>query len=103
MPSLKDELVALIDGSLSITALSDNDQKAVKERLLALPKEEMEKAVTVLRNEQQEQYQQMKGLVDKIEEASRNLKKTFMKEREKHESAESEKNADALMDKLNNI
>lgn len=45
----------------------------------------------------------MKGLVDKIEAASLDLKKTFMKEREKHETAQSDKEADDLMQQIKNI
>lgn len=100
---LTTELEVLIDGSLSIATLSEEQQQVARERLLSLPEEEMKRAVEVLRKEQQDQYKQMKSLVDKIEEASRNLKKTFMKEREKHEAAQSDEKADALMKKLNKM
>lgn len=49
MASLKDELTALIDGSLSIAALGDKEQKAVRDRLLALPEEEMKKPLKCFR------------------------------------------------------
>lgn len=103
MDPLYDELVALIDASLSIASLSEEDQQAVKERLLALPEAEMQQAVQVLRREQRQQYESMKGLVDKIEEASRDLKKSFLKEREKAENAESDQKASELMQKLDDI
>ncbi len=101
--SLQDELQELIESSLSIATLSDDNQAALKKRLLALPEDEMRRVVEVLRGEQKQQYEAMKGLVQKIENASTTLKKTFLKEREKEETKQSDQKADQLIKKLDDM
>jgi len=100
--ALRDELITLIDSSLSIATLSEKNRAQLKKNLLSLPPEEMEQAAETLRQEQREQYQSMKGLVQKIEEASKNLKKTFLKDREKEELKDSDANAQQLLKELDN-
>jgi|WetSurMetagenome_2_1015567.scaffolds.fasta_scaffold778221_1 hypothetical protein len=103
MPSLKEELVELMESSLSIASMEKDAKARFKERLLALPENEMAEAVKALHRERQEQYEKMKGLVDKIEESGKNLKKTFLKEREKDEKKDADDQARNLMDKLDGI
>jgi hypothetical protein len=103
MLSLKEELVSLIESSLSIASMEKEDKAKFCEKLQNLPELEMEEAVKALRIEQKEQYESMKGLVDKIETASKNLKKTFLQEREKDDKKDSDAKADNLMDKLDEI
>ena len=103
MLSLKEELVELMESSLSIASMEQEDKAQFKTRLLNLPEKEMIKVVKALRQEQKEQFESMKGLVSQIEEASRNLKKTFLKEREKDEKNNSDKEAKKLMQKLDDM
>ena len=103
MPTTKDELLTLIESSLSVSSLDEKSKADLKERLLNLPEKEMQDVIEVFRQEQKEQYESMKGLVQQIEEASRNLKKTFLIEREKDEKKDSDAQADNLMDKLDGI
>ncbi len=105
MPTMttQQELEQLIESSLSIASLDDENKSKLKARLLGLPEKEMQQIIKALRREQEEQFEKMKGLVDQIEEASKNLKKTFLKEREKDEKKDSEAQADEMMKNLDEI
>lgn len=103
MPSIKDELIALIEASATIAALTEEDRTLLTTRLLALDEAGMQKAVDFLKEEQKAQQEAMKDLVSKIETASRNLKKMFLKDKERKDDKETGAKAEALMEELKNI
>ena len=103
MPNLKDELIALIEASATIAALTEDDRTLLTTRLLALDEAGMQKAVDCLKEEQKAQQEAMKDLVSKIEAASRNMKKLFLKDKEHHEQKDTATKTDALMEELDKI
>lgn len=103
MVSIKNELNNLIESSVTIAALPDEDRELLVTKLLSLSEDEMQQAVDLLKEEQKQQYDAMKNLVKKIESASNNLKKRFLQEKEKHEKKDSNDKAAELMEELNNI
>lgn len=103
MSTIKDELKTLLESSVTVAALSEEDRKLLTDKLMSLNEDEMKQAIALLLEEQKSQMVAMKEMVKKIELAGNNLKKLFLKDKEKKEEKETGAQAEALMEELKNM
>jgi len=97
---LQKELKRLIAISISIQSLPVIYRAAVSKELMELDEEHMASMVDILLDEQEKQRDKTATLVDEIEAAAKDLKKAFLKEREKDEVEESTEKASDLLEEL---
>ncbi len=103
MSNIKDELKTLLESSVTVAALSEEDRKLLTDKLMSLSEDEMQQAIALLLEEQKSQMEAMKEMVKKIELASNNLKKVFLKEKERHDQKNTATKTDALLEELDKM